>query len=87
MSYTIFDFIGNIGVFLIIVSYLFLQVNKLKSSDISYSLMNLFGAALVIISLIENFNVSAFIIEVFWVAISCLGIFNYFQNKTSTHNS
>ena len=42
----IFDFVGNVGVFLIIISYLLLQLNKLKSNDISYSAMNLIGAIL-----------------------------------------
>ena len=81
MNYSIYDLIGNVGVFLIIVSYLLLQLNKIKSSALSYSLINLFGAGFVIISLIENFNVSAFVIEAFWVAISLVGIFNYFRKK------
>jgi hypothetical protein len=81
MSYSFFDFIGNIGVFFIIISYLMLQLNKVKSSDISYSLMNLLGATLVIISLIESFNMSAFVIEVFWVLISFVGIVNYLKHK------
>lgn len=82
MNYTIFDFIGNIGVFLIILSYLLLQINKLNSNDILYSFMNLIGAALVIISLYVDFNISAFIIEVFWVLISLVGIVKYFKKHT-----
>lgn len=80
MNYTFFDFIGNLGVFFIIVSYLLLQLNRLKSDDIIFSAANLVGASLVIISLIENFNMSAFIIEAFWVGISILGIIKYFRN-------
>ena len=82
MNYSLFDFIGNVGVTLIIISYLLLQLDKLKSKDISYSVMNLLGASFVIISLIENFNMSAFVIEVFWVGISMVGIINYLKNKT-----
>ncbi|MFZ1292367.1 MAG: hypothetical protein WAR79_19895 [Melioribacteraceae bacterium] len=82
--YSIYDFIGNLGVFLIILSYLLLQINKIRSENIKYSLMNLFGAAFVIISLINNFNISAFIIEVFWVAISLLGIIKYFFSKRNS---
>jgi len=82
MSYSLFDFIGNIGVFLIIISYLLLQLNKIKSSQILYSIMNFIGAFLVIISLIENFNMSAFVIEVFWVGISFIGIINYFRKRS-----
>ena len=75
LEYSFTDFLGNIGVALIILSYLLLQLEKISSLDISYSIMNLIGASLVIVSLIENFNISALIIEVFWVAISLVGIF------------
>lgn len=81
MNYSVYDFIGNIGVFLIIFSYLLLQTGKIISSDIRYSLMNALGASLVIISLAENFNMSAFVIEAFWVAISLIGILKYLRNK------
>ena len=81
MTYSLFDLVGNVGVFLIIISYLLLQLNKIKSKDITYSAMNLIGATFVIISLIENFNMSAFVIEVFWVGISFVGIVNYFKNR------
>ncbi len=62
MNYSVFDFIGNIGVFFIILGYLLLQTNKINSTDIKYSLLNIVGASLVIISVMENFNMSAFII-------------------------
>lgn len=81
MSYSMYDLLGNIGVFFIIISYLLLQLNKIKSSDLRYSLMNLIGASLVIISLIENFNMSALVIEVFWVGISVIGIIKFVLNK------
>ncbi len=55
-------------------------MNRIKSSNIKYSVMNLVGASLVIISLVENFNMSAFLVEAFWVGISLLGIIKYFQN-------
>ena len=87
MSYSFYDFLGNVGVFFIIFSYLLLQLNKLESNDLKYSAMNFFGASLVIVSLIENFNMSALVIEVFWVGISIFGIVKYLYkrnlNKTS----
>lgn len=81
MSYSLYDLIGNVGVIFIIVAYLLLQLNKISSDDIRYSIMNLLGAALVIISLIENFNISAFVIEAFWVAISLIGILKFLKRK------
>ncbi|MBN2426290.1 MAG: hypothetical protein JXR46_11465 [Calditrichaceae bacterium] len=75
MNYTIYDFLGNIGVLLIIGAYFMLQINRLKSTDLSYSFMNAAGAVLIIISLLFEFNYSAFIVEVFWLIISIYGIY------------
>jgi predicted membrane protein len=57
-------------------------MDKLKSSSFIYSLANGLGAALIIISLLYNFNFAAFIIEAFWVAISLYGIWKYFNKKS-----
>lgn len=82
MKYSLFDLIGNIGVIVLIIAYLMLQLNKLSSSGLAYSLLNAVGATLIIISLRINFNLSAFIMEVFWVLISLVGIYRYFRLKT-----
>ena len=81
MKYGFFDLIGNIGVVLLMIAYLMLQLNKLRSDDLAYSLMNAAGASLIVISLLVNFNLSAFIMEVFWVLISVVGIYRYFRLK------
>ncbi len=75
MEYNIFDFIGNVGVALIIGAYLLLQLEKINSNNILYSIANTVGAIFVIISLSKNFNLSAFIIESFWLLISLVGIY------------
>jgi predicted membrane protein len=69
-----FDVVGFIGVLLIVVAYLLLQLDKLPSSSPKYSLLNAGGALLIIVSLIFAFNLSAFIMEVFWLLISLLGL-------------
>ena len=71
---TSFDLAGFIGVVMIAIAYLLLQLDKLPSSSLSYSLLNAAGALLIIISLIFKFNLSAFIVEVFWFLISLLGL-------------
>jgi len=74
MAYTFSDFLGNIGVALIIISYLFLQLGRVSSTSLKFSLVNALGALLIIISLLNQFNLSAFIIEAFWLLISLMGI-------------
>ena len=74
MDYSWFDLVGNIGVLLMVVAYLLLQLEKLSSSAVSYLLLNAVGAVLVIISLMFRFNLSAFLMEAFWLLISLYGL-------------
>lgn len=76
MAYTWYDFIGNVGVILIVTSYLLLQLGKVSSKSLVYSLNNVIGALLILVSLYFNFNLSAFIIEFFWLLISLYGLWN-----------
>ncbi len=78
MNFAWYDIVGTVGVALIAVTYLLLQIGKLKSEDIRYSLLNGLGASLVIVSLLWEFNLAAFLIEAFWVLISIVGLLRYF---------
>jgi hypothetical protein len=82
MKYGLIDFLGNTGVLLLMIAYLMLQLNRINSNGLVYSLLNLFGASLIIISLITDFNLSAFVMEVFWLLISLIGVVRYFSPKT-----
>jgi len=82
MKYGLIDFLGNIGVLILMVAYLMLQLNRLSSSGLLYSLLNLLGATLIIVSLVADFNLSAFVMEVFWVLISLVGIIRHFSLRT-----
>ena len=81
MNLTIFDIIGTLGVALIIIAYLLLQLDKIKSTNLLYSILNGLGAMLIIVSLTVDFNFSAFIIEFFWIIISLVGIYKYFASR------
>jgi|KBSSwiStaDraftv2_1062776.scaffolds.fasta_scaffold150390_3 multidrug transporter EmrE-like cation transporter len=82
MNYSLIDFVGNVGVAMIVVTYLLLQLDKLRSSDLAYSVLNALGASLIVASLIVDFNLSALLMEVFWVLISFIGIGRHFRLKT-----
>jgi len=77
MIFDLFDFAGFIGVLLIVIAYLLLQLDKLLSSSLSFSLLNAAGSLLIMLSLIFKFNVSAFLIEVFWFLISLIGLWKW----------
>lgn len=81
MSYGPLDLVGNIGVVVLMLTYLMLQLNRLSSDGLAYSVLNAVGASLIVVSLLYNFNLSALLIEVFWVLISFVGIYRYFRLK------
>ena len=74
MSAVIPDVIGVIGAIILMIAFLLLQLGRLSSTTIYYSLLNALGAGLIVFSLLFNFNLSAFIVELFWIAISLLGV-------------
>lgn len=81
MNYLWSDFVGNIGVFFVLLSYILLQTEKLKSTDLIYSALNTAGAILVLVSLFVTFNLSSFIIEIFWLFISLFGLIKALRSK------
>ncbi|MEM7282523.1 MAG: hypothetical protein AAF438_12945 [Pseudomonadota bacterium] len=81
MQYSWWDLVGNIGVFLIVGAYLWLQLERISSTSLMYSAANALGALLILVSLIEKFNFSAFLIEAFWLLISLFGMMKAWSKK------
>jgi len=81
MSYGPLDLVGNIGVVVLVITYLMLQLNRLSSDGLAYSVLNAVGASLIVVSLLFDFNLSALLMEVFWILISFVGIYRYFRLK------
>lgn len=84
MNYSWYDLAGNIGVLMMVIAYLLLQLEKLSSSAVSYLILNAVGAILVILSLLFHFNLSAFLMEVFWLLISLFGLAKPLFTRRST---
>lgn len=74
MGYEWHDVVGNVGVAAILLTYLLVQTDRLDARRLSYSVLNAVGAGLITISLIFEFNLSAFIVELCWFVMSCYGI-------------
>ncbi len=81
MDYQLHDVIGNIGVALIIITYLLLQLGRMDSASYTYSILNALGAFFVIISLMYDFNMSVFIIDVVWIGVSVFGIIRQWRTN------
>lgn len=74
MSIQLHDIVGFVGISLIVGSYFLLQAERLRSDDLKYSVLNGLGALCVLYSISFEFNLSAFLVEAFWVMISGMGI-------------
>ena len=83
-SYTWSDFIGNIGVVILLFSYAGLQFGKLDAKGFWYSFNNLLVAILLGINLYFKPNLSSIIIEIFWAAISIYGLVQWYKSRQST---
>lgn len=83
-SILIFDVIGLIGVAFYVTAYAALQAGFIRGTGYAYTIMNLIAAALVLVSLTNNFNLSSAIIQMTWIAISLFGMARRFILHHST---
>ena len=69
-----YDWVGIAGTMMVLGAFFLLQAGKVSGTGLPYQLLNLFGAGGVLVSLLGQFNVSVFVLEVVWMAISVYGI-------------
>jgi len=81
MSYAWYDIVGTLGVAIIIGTYILLQVERIRSEQLAYSILNAAGASLILVSLYFDFNFPSFIVEFFWLLISLFGVGKYLFRK------
>ena len=84
MTYEWHDLVGNLGVFLVLATYLLVQMGRMDIRRPTYSLANASGAVLIIVSLTRNFNLSSFIIEIAWLLISLYGFLRWLRDRPAT---
>ncbi|MFT5637031.1 MAG: hypothetical protein ACI89T_002504 [Cognaticolwellia sp.] len=80
----LFDIIGMSGTILVVGAFLMLQLEKVNPKSLAYNLTNLFGAVLLLISLCYNFNLTSFVIELFSIAVSIIGLVKYYTKSQQT---
>ena len=84
MDYQWHDFVGNIGVVLVLGTYLLLQLGRMDPRTLGYSALNGLGAVLILVSLLVDFNLSSFVIEIAWLVISIIGVCMHFRYHAGT---
>lgn len=81
MSFSLPDIAGTIGVALIVLTYVLLQTERLRSDSLAYSLFNGLGATLILVSLWFDPNLPSVVVESFWLVISVYGIARYIRKR------
>jgi hypothetical protein len=73
-----FDFVGFAGVLLVLGAYFLLQTGRMRGDGIPYSLVNMVGAAGILIPVwyAPQLNWSVLFIEAAWIAISAYGVWH-----------
>lgn len=73
MNGTLADTIGIAGSAVMIVAYAYSNLTK-RLDLLLFNILNLAGAALLIVSLSVHFNLASMLLEVVWAAIALLGL-------------
>ncbi len=71
---TLLDFGGVVGVGLVLLAYAGAQITGLDPKRATALWLNLIGSALILLSMTHAFNLSAFLMEASWAALSLFGL-------------
>lgn len=81
------DAVGMLGTMLVVVAFFLLQLERTNPKGLSYNLLNLLGALFLLFSLCFNFNLASFVIELFWIAASLIGMWRYWRRRTAAQST
>lgn len=71
---SVMQFAGICGFFCYALSFALLQFRVIGGNGIAYPAMNVAAAVLVMVSLIENFNLASLLIQIFFMTVGMIGI-------------
>jgi hypothetical protein len=77
------DFVGLVGTLSVLSAYFFLQSGYLRQERPMYSALNGFGACCIMFSLLYNFNLASFILQVCWLLVSLLGLYRALRDVST----
>lgn len=84
-TYTWSDFVGNVGVVLLVSTFALLQFGKIDAKGFWYSFNNMVVAILLGINLYYKPNISSIIIEIFWFFLSIYGLVKWYNRKNNAN--
>jgi hypothetical protein len=68
------ELVGLAGVALVLLAYFGLQSGRMRGDGLVFQVANILGAGAIALSLVYDFNLSAMVIELCWIAISIYGL-------------
>ena len=68
------DLVGFVGVAFVVGTYFLSQIGKMDVTMPLYPALNGIGALFILFSLYYSFNPASFVIEMFWLLISVVGL-------------
>ena len=75
------DVFGNMGVLLLVTTYLLLQADKIDAKGFWYSFNNFMVAILLFVNLYYKPVLANITLEVFWAGISMYGMCNWYKKR------
>jgi len=84
---TYYDIAGLLGVALAIIAYARVQWRRDYAKELGYSVLNLFNAVLLMISLSKNWNFAAFLGNAIWAVLSLYGIYRCIKYKAQSRRA
>ena len=81
------DWVGIIGSLMIAGAYYGVSNNYFSPEKLTYHLINLIGSLLILLSLYFKPNPGAILIELLWIFIASIGIYNYYFKKFDNFKS
>jgi hypothetical protein len=81
LDFAIHDVAGLLGSAIVILAYFATQAGWFTADDPRFAWANLIGAVMIIASLAIDWNLAAFVMEIFWILISLYGLARYYTRR------
>ncbi len=87
MPLPLYNLAGFLGAAIIVVAYLAVQQRWLDALDWRFPAANAVGSLLILVSLWFEWNFPSVVIEIFWAAISILGLVRSLAERRRRHRT
>lgn len=87
MNLTINDWIGFMGVAILLIAFLMNLLNKMPKDGLCYILMNGIGAGMACVASLLIQYLPFVILEATWTIVSLIALLNYFKQRAAKRQS